>query len=197
MFTKGPNERLLFLHSQANQEHATTNVHLYRVPYTHVCQVRGKAAEINKANYKKGKPSLQCSKSSSIEPWPLLTSHQTRRLPWWECPGDITTVPWKSGEPFGYLVRWHLSWLRWKKGQVLIFRGHPGLFFTPIAIETTGVLGPLSLIFMRAKTGNAKSYLLECLSVAVSKASIWGTLPLLVWLCFKRFFVVVLLQVFG
>ena len=66
--------------------------------------------------------------------------------------------------------------------------GHPGICFTPIAIETSGVLGPHSLIFHRelghrlsATTGDTKSYsyLLQRLSVAVQRdntASIRGML---------------------
>ena len=55
--------------------------------------------------------------------------------------------------------------------------GHPGICFTPITYETSGVVGPLSLIFT-VDTKNY-SYLLQRLSVAIQRgndASIIGTL---------------------
>ena len=66
--------------------------------------------------------------------------------------------------------------------------GHPGICFTPITYETSGVVGPLSLIFLKelghrlsATTVDTKnySYLLQRLSVAIQSgnaASIIGTL---------------------
>ena len=75
-----------------------------------------------------------------------------------------------------------------KKAKYSYLERHPGMCFTPIAIETSGVLGPLSMIFLRelghrlsAITGDTKcySYLIQRLSVAVQRgnaASILGTL---------------------
>ena len=72
-----------------------------------------------------------------------------------------------------------------KKVKYSYLEGQPGICFTPIAYETSGVVGPLSLIFLghrlSATTGDTKSYsyLLQRLSVAVQRgnaASIIGTL---------------------
>ena len=75
-----------------------------------------------------------------------------------------------------------------KKVKYSYLEGQPGICFIPIAYETSGVVGPLSLIVLKelghrlsATTGDTKSYsyLLQCLSVAVQRgnaASIIGTL---------------------
>ena len=75
-----------------------------------------------------------------------------------------------------------------KKVKYSYLDGHPGICFTPIAYETSAVVGPLSQIFLKelghrlsATTGDTKSYsyLLQRLSVAVQRgnaASILGTL---------------------
>ena len=75
-----------------------------------------------------------------------------------------------------------------KKAKYSYLEGHPGIFFPPIAYETSGVVGPLSLIVLKelghrlsATTDDTKSYsyLLQRLSVAVTRgnaASIIGTL---------------------
>ena len=75
-----------------------------------------------------------------------------------------------------------------KKVKYSYLDGHPGICFTPIVYETSGVVGPLSQIFLKelghrlsATTGDTKSYsyLLQRLSVAVQRgnaASILGTL---------------------
>ena len=76
-----------------------------------------------------------------------------------------------------------------KQDKVRLFNEQPGCVFTPVDVETSGVLGPLSLIFLKelghrvsVTTGDTKSYtsLLQRLSVAVQRgkvASIRGTLP--------------------
>ena len=80
-----------------------------------------------------------------------------------------------------------------KKIKYSYLDGHPGICFTPIAYESSGVVGPLSQIFLKelghrlsATTGDTKSYsyLLQRLSVAVQRgnaASILGTLILLIF----------------
>ena len=40
-----------------------------------------------------------------------------------------------------------------KKDQALVFR-QPGLVFTPVAVETSGVLGPVSPIFLKERAGS-------------------------------------------
>ena len=116
-------------------------------------------------------------------------------------------VPWKNRtEPFGYgmppVLTPHLAQSTMaagavasqaedrKKAKYSYLEGHPGICFTPIAYETSGVVGPLSLIFpkelhvghrLSATTSDTKSYsyLLQRLSVAVQRgnaASIIGTL---------------------
>ena len=122
-------------------------------------------------------------------------------------PDGITMVPWKNGN----LLAWdatcsdtyapsHLAQSTMaagtaasqaedqKKAKYLYLEGHPGIRFTPIAYETSGVVGPFPLIFLKelghrlsATTGDTKSYsyLLKRLSVAVQRgntASIIGTL---------------------
>ena len=122
-------------------------------------------------------------------------------------PDGITMVPWKNGN----LLVWdatcsdtyapsHLAQSTMVAGAVAsqaedrkkvkysYLDGHPGICFTPIAYETSGVVGPLSQIFLKelghrlsATTGDTKSYsyLLQRLSVAVQRgnaASILGTL---------------------
>ena len=94
-------------------------------------------------------------------------------------PDGITMVPWKNGTSQAEDR---------KKVKYSYMEGHPGICFTPIVYETSGVVGPLSLIFLRelghrlsATTGDTKSYsyLLQRLSVAVQRgnaASIIGTL---------------------
>ena len=37
----------------------------------------------------------------------------------------------------------------WKKVKYSNLEGHPGISFTPVAYETSGVVGPLSLIFLK------------------------------------------------
>ena len=92
-----------------------------------------------------------------------------------------------------------------KKTKNSYLEGQPGLVFTPVTVETSRVLGPLSLIFLKelshrvlgplsliflkelsyrvsVATGDIKnySYLLQCLSVAIQRwnaASIRGILP--------------------
>ena len=65
-----------------------------------------------------------------------------------------------------------------KKVKYSYLEGHPGICFTPIAFETSGVLGPLSLTFLKelgcklsATTGDTRSYsyLLQRLSVAIKR----------------------------
>ena len=76
----------------------------------------------------------------------------------------------------------------WKKVKYSYLEGHPDICFIPIAYETSGVVSPLSLIFLKelghrlsATTCDTESYsyLLQRLSVAVQRgnaASIIGTL---------------------
>eukprot|EP00731_Ephydatia_muelleri_P038823 Em0928g2a len=131
-------------------------------------------------------------------------------------PDGITMVPWKNGN----LLVWdatcsdtyapsHMAQSTLAAGAVAsqaedrkkikysYLDGHPGICFTPIAYETSGVVGPLSQIFLKelghrlsATTGDTKSYsyLLQRLSVAVQRgnaASILGTLFHLILLIFK------------
>ena len=58
----------------------------------------------------------------------------------------------------------------------------PGHFFTPVAIETLGAIGPKSMVFLRdlgrrirAATDEPKStdYLLQRISVAVQRGTVW------------------------
>ena len=53
-----------------------------------------------------------------------------------------------------------------KKVKYSYLEGQPGICFTPIAYETSGVVGPLSLIFLghrlSATPGDTKSYSYTC-----------------------------------
>ena len=98
-----------------------------------------------------------------------------------KCPDGITMVPWKNRN----LLVWgsdsyapsHLAQSTmaagavasqaedWKKAKYLYLEGHPGICFTPIAYETSAVVGLLSLIFLKelghrlsATTCDTKSY---------------------------------------
>ena len=142
----------------------------------------------------------------------LTTSHIPSRLEpaGLDCsdgkrPDGITMVPWKNGN----LLIWdatcsdtyapsHLALSTNAAGAIAsqaedrkmvkysYLEGHPGICFTPIAYETSGVVGSLSLIFLKelahrlsATTGDTKSYsyLLQRLSVAVQRGNaIIGTL---------------------
>ena len=75
-----------------------------------------------------------------------------------------------------------------KKVKYSYLEGHPSICFTPIAFETSGVLGRLSLTFLKelghrlsSTTGDTRSYsyLLQRLSMAIRRgnaASIRGIL---------------------
>ena len=67
-----------------------------------------------------------------------------------------------------------------KKVKYSYLEGHPGICFTPIVFETSGVLVPLSLAFLKelghrlsATTGDTRSYsyLLQRLSVAIQRGN--------------------------
>ena len=67
-----------------------------------------------------------------------------------------------------------------KKVKYSYLEGHPGICFTPIVFETSGVLVPLSLAFLKelghrlsATTGDTRSYsyLLQRLSVATQRGN--------------------------
>ncbi len=122
-----------------------------------------------------------------------------------KCPDGITMVPWKCGK---LLVRDATCPDTFAKSYTLSATSEAGLVaagaeerkeakytslgslhcFTPLAIETTGVLGPKSMTFVKELggrvarvTGDQKSsyYLLQRLSVAVQRgnaASVMGTI---------------------
>ena len=135
---------------------------------------------------------------SRLEPSGLVRSDGKR-------PDGVTMVPWSSGKPLVWdatcpdtLAPSHVSVAVHSPGSVAkaaevkkcakyesLNRSYS---FTPVAIETLGAIGPMSLKFLRAlgtrimeQSGevSSTSYLLQRLSVAVQRAnavSVMGTL---------------------